>query len=82
MTVNSKIGAFVAKHGFTIKSWFLAFLICPPAAVYIPFRIRHVAMPGRIAMVSLTVAVHGLLISGSAAVIGALIMRGVRAIFG
>ncbi len=82
MSIKTKVTTFVAKHGFTVKSWFIAFLICPPAAVFIPFKIRHVGRAARIAMVSITVIVHGILISGSVAVVGTLATRAVRAVIG
>ncbi|HJV61772.1 MAG TPA: hypothetical protein VJ743_12555 [Albitalea sp.] len=50
MTFKEKIVAFVAKHGYTYRSYVLSILLFPPAAVYIACKKPGVPMPGRIAL--------------------------------
>lgn len=79
--LRKKVGKFIVEHGYTSKGWLVAMVICPPAAVYIPFKIPSISRVARIGMLLLTVVVHGMLITGSFAVIGVLIVRAIHRIF-
>ena len=78
--LGKKLSRFIVEHGYTCKGWLIALVICPPAAVFIPFKMPSTPMAARVAMVVLTVSVHTLLVTGSFVVIGALIVRAIRSI--
>jgi hypothetical protein len=50
MSMKDKIVAFVAKHGYTYRSYVLSILLFPPAAVYIACKKPGVPLSGRIAL--------------------------------
>ena len=80
MSIKNKVQLFIAKHGFTVKSWLIAFIICPPAAVFMPFKMHSISMIARLLMIVLTIVVHGILISGSFTVVASLLLRSFRSI--
>lgn len=47
---KEKTAAFVAKHGYTYRSYVLSILLFPPAAVFIACKKPGVSMAGRIAL--------------------------------
>jgi len=50
MSFKDRIIAFVAKHGYTYRSYVLSILFLPPAAVYIACKKPGVPLPGRIVL--------------------------------
>ena len=48
MTFKEKVLAFVAKHGYTYRSYVLSILFLPPAAVYIAWKKPNLPMAGRL----------------------------------
>ena len=56
MSLKDRIGAFVARHGFTWRSYALSILLFPPAAVYIACKKPGLTLPGRIALNVVAVA--------------------------
>lgn len=36
--IKNKISDFIKKYGFTVKSYFIAVVLLPPAAVYITYK--------------------------------------------
>jgi hypothetical protein len=50
MSMKDKIVAFVAKHGYTYRSYVLSILLFPPAAVYIACKKPGVPLSGRIVL--------------------------------
>lgn len=56
------IGRFVERHGFTYKSYFIALVVFPPAALFIPFKIAATPPYMRWALVILALAFQAVLI--------------------
>ena len=56
MSFKQKTIAFVARHGYSYRSYVLSILLFPPAAVYIACRKPGVALPGRILLNVVAVA--------------------------
>ena len=48
MSFKDKIKAFVAKHGFTYRSYVLSILFLPPAGVYIAWKKPGLPLAGRL----------------------------------
>ena len=48
MSFKDKITGFVAKHGYTYRSYVLSILFLPPAAVYIAWKKPNLPLVGRI----------------------------------
>ncbi len=47
---KQKVYAFVAKHGYTYRSYVLSILFLPPAAIYIACKKPGLPMSGRVAL--------------------------------
>ena len=80
--IQKKLGAFVARHGFTFRAWWIALVIFPPGAILIPLKIPHISLALKTAMIGFTVALHASLTLGGSALLVGLAARAWRAVFG
>jgi len=49
-----KVSKFLEEHGYTFKSYFLAFVLFPPACLWIAWKIPHLSWGTRVSLTSMT----------------------------
>ncbi|MDF7774789.1 hypothetical protein P1X14_06005 [Sphingomonas sp. AOB5] len=56
--------SIIQKYGYTWKAYFIALVLLPPAAILIPLKIPHVAMPWRAGAALMVILIHGAILAG------------------
>ena len=67
--------ALVTKYGFTLKAYWVGFVVMPPVAILIALNLRSLALGWRIALCMLVVLAQVALLSGGASLLVALFRR-------
>lgn len=67
--------ALVTKYGFTLKAYWVAFVVMPPAAILIALNLKALALGWRVALCVLVVLAQIALLSGGASLLIALFRR-------